>query len=353
MVTKKPDIDHCSYDQTDKTNIPQYRVRAKAFCQRSAKVMRSHLPLFCCAPAGIKQWKEVFCQFSRSMRYDGKNMHTDTPVESIWIRQFLPLALTVVSCSALIGLIYLEIRVLNQFTTDDISLVVNPLDVLIGLTIYLKTSIDFAVFIGRLMHRNPGTKNRIAIELGTALGNAAGTMVILLIWTFFKEVRWLLVIMILLAALVLFKLAEDGLEHTHDAPGYPKFFFTIVRRFEHVLHAINRVTHPLLRIILPETGMQASGIARFWPLFFFAFSIPFVLGLDDFAGYVPLFSIVNVFGFAIGVFLGHMLLNILLYISPERTIKLVKMPVLSLLGSIAFVSLAVWGLYEVIHLIGS
>ena len=85
----------------------------------------------------------------------------------------------------------------------------------------------------------------------------------------------------------------------------------------------------------------------FWGLFSFSFTVPFVLGLDDFAGYVPLFNVVNVFGFAIGVFAGHMVLNALLFISPDRTIKAVKNPLIAFLGSIAFVLLAVWGLVEV------
>jgi len=52
----------------------------------------------------------------------------------------------------------------------------------------------------------------------------------------------------------------------------------------------------------------------FLPLCVFSFTVPFILGLDDFAGYVPLFDLINVFGFAIGVFSGHMFLNIMLYI---------------------------------------
>jgi hypothetical protein len=82
-----------------------------------------------------------------------------------------------------------------------------------------------------------------------------------------------------------------------------------------------------------------------------SFTVPFILGLDDFAGYVPLFSIVNVFGFSIGAMLAHMVLNISLYISPNRTIAAVKNPVLSLLGSIAFVGLAVWGFIEAFGLL--
>lgn len=272
--------------------------------------------------------------------------------ESFLKSQAIPLALTVVAFVVLTALIYLEIHVLNMFTVDDISLTINPVDIAIGLTIYLKTAIDFAVFIGHLMHKNPGMKGRVAIELGSAAGNAAGTMAILLVWTFFKEVRWLLVIMLFLAAIVLFKLAEDSLEHAKDAKNHPKWFMYFVHKLDNALHFFNKFTNPLLSRIMPHGGMKAAGFTKFWPLVAFSFSVPFILGLDDFAGYVPLFSVVNVFGFAIGVFLGHMILNILLYISPERTIKLVKLPVIAVIGTIAFVALGIYGFYEIVHLIG-
>jgi hypothetical protein len=88
-----------------------------------------------------------------------------------------------------------------------------------------------------------------------------------------------------------------------------------------------------------------------WGLFIASFTIPFILGLDDFAGYVPLFSIVNVFGFSIGVFLGHMILNMALFIAPAKTIKAVKNPIISLAGSVVFVGLGLWGLFEVAKLL--
>ena len=75
------------------------------------------------------------------------------------------------------------------------------------------------------------------------------------------------------------------------------------------------------------------------------------MGLDDFAGYVPVFNVVNVFGFSIGVVVGHMLLNILLYLSPATTIRVVKNPVISFVGSLAFIGLAIWGIVEVVHLL--
>ncbi len=267
--------------------------------------------------------------------------------------QFLPVSLTVIIAILLIGILWIEIVVLNQFTSTKIITRINVIDIFVGLTIYLKTSIDFAIFIGRLMDQNPGWKSRIAIEIGTAAGNAAGTFAILLIWAFFKEIRWLLAIMIFLAALVLFKLAEESLEHAKDEDKkFSQFFRIAVDSFEKILGKLNGFVLPALKYIIPNVNMRQEKHLSFWPLFSFSFTIPFILGLDDFAGYVPLFNVVNVFGFAIGVFLGHMILNMLLYISPARTVKAVKHPVLSFLGSVAFTGLGVWGIMEVVKLIG-
>lgn len=272
--------------------------------------------------------------------------------ETFFQRQILPLALTVIVFLALVAAFWLEIFGLNKITSTDILLQIRWLDVLVGLTIYLKTSIDFAIYIGRLMGKFPTWKGRVAIEIGTAIGNAAGTMIILLIWTFFKEIRWLLALMIFLAALVLFKLAEDSLEHAKDEDGkMPSWFRRFVDGFEYGLDRVNKAIAPILKYVLPNLQVKDQINKGFWPLFLASFTVPFILGLDDFAGYVPLFSVVNVFGFGIGVFAGHMVLNILLYISPARTIKAVKHPVISLLGSVAFVGLGIWGLVEVIKIL--
>ncbi|MES2225234.1 MAG: hypothetical protein V4480_00305 [Patescibacteria group bacterium] len=274
------------------------------------------------------------------------------PRGTLWQRQILPLLLALVVCVFLVALVYVQIRILNHFTTKDISLVVHFSDIIIGVTVYLKTSIDFALFLGNLMRTNGGWKNRISIEIGTALGNALGTMAVLLIWTLFKQIDWLLALMIILAALVLFKLAESGLEHAIDTDRkYPSAFKHVVTFFENFLARINWFTAPLLRRILPDLNMNAGNRGGFWPLFGFAIVIPFVLGLDDFAGYVPLFNVVNVFGFTIGIFSAHAILNIFLYLSPERTIRAVKNPLISFFGSIAFVGLGVWGLYEAVRLL--
>ena len=273
--------------------------------------------------------------------------------ETFLQRQVIPLVLTVVTCVTLIAAYFGQIHLLNVFTANDISLQIRWYDVLIGMTIYLKTSIDFAIFIGHLMSRNPGYKSRVSIEIATAVGNALGTMVVLTLWTFFKEIRWLLALMVFIASLVLIKMAEDSLEHAVEGAADKSALKRVAMFFEKGLSFVNKAIAPVLNKIIPHASMKAGGEnMRFWPLFGVAFSVPFILGLDDFAGYIPLFNVVNVWGFGIGVFLGHMILNILLYVSPSRTIKIVKNPWIAFLGAFAFIALGVWGLYEEFHLNG-
>ncbi len=274
---------------------------------------------------------------------------------SVLKNQILPIALTFAVCGVLIGFLWLEITLVNQALGTNISLSLRAVDVIVGLTIYLKTSIDFAIYIGNLMKTNNSWKSRIAIEVGTALGNAMGTFVIILLWALFKNIHWLSALMILVAALVLFKLAEDGLEHAHEETGNGQtrkaWYAHAAIAIEKILKPINKFLSPVLSRIMPSMSMKNVKEQPFFPLLMTAILIPFILGLDDFAGYLPLFDIVNIFGFAIGVFLGHMVLNILLYVSPQHTIKAVKNPIISLFGGVAFIGLGLWGLVEVVKIL--
>lgn len=282
-----------------------------------------------------------------------KLAHTKNQMyKSFLTKQGIPLLLTIVILSVLTSLLFGEINILNLLTSQKILLFIHPADILIGLTIYLKTSIDFAIFMGNLMHTNQGWKNRIAIELGTALGNAAGTMIILAVWTFFKEINWLLSIMVIIASLVLLQLAQEGLMHAKTYDKTPEEGFgQLVTFLESLLAKINSIFAPILTRLIPHLSMRTKGARSFSQLFSFSFTVPFILGLDDFAGYVPLFNIVNVFGFAIGVMAGHTLLNIFLFLSPNKTIAAVKNPLISFVGSLAFIGLAIWGFHEAIVLL--
>jgi hypothetical protein len=266
--------------------------------------------------------------------------------------QIIALCLAVVTFGVLVGLLWGEILLINKHTDENLVIHLRLPDVLVGMTVYLKTSIDFAIFIGRLMDKNRGLKGRIGIEIGTALGNAAGTFAIILLWSLFRQVNWLMAIMIIVAALVLLRLAQDGLEHINPKKtSYPRWFRDFIVGFDLALRSINRVFDPVLSKIIPSHNLKATTRATLFGLLAVSFTIPFVLGLDDFAGYVPLFNVVNIFGFAVGVFAGHMILNIFLYLSPKRTIAAVKNPLVSLFGSVAFIILAGWGLIEAVKLI--
>jgi len=262
--------------------------------------------------------------------------------------QIIPLLLTVVTFFMLCSILFVSIHFFNFLPfSGKIFLQLRPLDVLVGLIIYLKTSIDFTLFIGNLMHHHQGIKNRIAIELGTSLGNGIGTLLILTIWIFFKEIPILLIAMVFLASVVLLRLAEESIQEFLIS----NFKFSTVRKIvkllETVLHAFNKLFDPILGKLLPHSPEKRQIKKSFWVLFVFSLTIPFLLGLDDFAGYVALFSLINVFGFAVGVLLGHTILTASLFAFPNKTIHIVRQPIILLLGSVVFLGLAVWGFVEV------
>jgi cadmium resistance protein CadD (predicted permease) len=273
--------------------------------------------------------------------------------DNLFLGQILPTGLTVVVFAGLTAAVFFVIKILNLFYPQNpVSLSFHSGDVLAGAVIYFKTAIDFVILMGFLMASNPGWKKRISIELGTALGNALGTILILVIWIVFKELRVLLAIMIVISALVLFELADESLDHFHNwqhEAGVKKTLFLILQKF---LGAVLKVIRPLTSKIVPNFGAKLKGEHKlpFGKLLIFSLSVPFLLGLDNFAGYVPLFSIVNVWGFTIGVLAAHTLLNIALFLNPYATVKLVKNQWIAFFGSAAFVLLAVWGIIEAVQI---
>jgi hypothetical protein len=269
--------------------------------------------------------------------------------QSTVLSQSIPLVLTVVILGVLLSILHASLALLNQIPgTIPILLVIRPQDVIVGATIYLKTEIDFAILIGRLMDLYPGWRNRVALEIGSAVGNAGGTILVIGIWVLLKHVDLLLALMVIVASLVLFELAHSGLEYLtnwESGGGIKKWIFLGLHKF---LDATGVVINPLLSRIIPDLGERLRGKEGLsWrQLTGFSTEIPFILGLDDFAGYVPLFNVVNVYGFAAGVIGAHTLLNICLFLSPKRTINAVKNEYVSFLGTMAFIGLGTYGLLE-------
>lgn len=264
--------------------------------------------------------------------------------------QLIPLVLTLVVFVSLITLLHASILLFNAVPfSQPIILHVRWVDALVGVTVYLKTSIDFAILMGRLMATYPGWRGRVAIEIGTAFGNAAGTIVVIGLWVLLKHIDILLALMIFIASLVLFELAHGSLEQLTNwekETGVKRYLFLTLHRF---LDSIKKVTDPVLARVMPDIGENLKGrLGLTWAgLLVFSITVPFILGLDDFAGYVPLFSVVNVYGFAIGVIAAHTMLNIALFISPQRTITVVKNEYVGLVGALVFIGLGIYGLVEV------
>lgn len=265
------------------------------------------------------------------------------------LRQSIPVCLTVVVLGILLFFLNASIRLFNALPgTIPILLFIRPSDVIIGATVYLKTEIDFAILIGRLMDLYPGWRNRVALEIGSGIGNAAGTILIIGLWIILKHINVLLALMMLVASLVLFELAKSGLDYLTEwegVPGFKKWSYLILRRF---LDTVGALINPVLSKIIPDLDAQLRGKEGLsWKrLAAFSMQIPFILGLDDFAGYVPLFNVVNIYGFAIGVIGAHTFLNISLFLSPKRTIEAVKNEYVTFAGTAAFVCLAFYGLFE-------
>ncbi|MEK7577498.1 MAG: hypothetical protein AAB492_02655 [Patescibacteria group bacterium] len=270
------------------------------------------------------------------------------------LSQLIPLILTGIVMAMLLTLLHGALLVFNALPfSEPILLDIRWVDILIGGTIYLKTSIDFAIFTGRLMAANPGWRNRVAIEIGTAAGNALGTILVIGMWVLLKHVDILLALMVFIASLVLFELAHGSLEHFvswQGAGGIKKMLFLGLHGF---LDTIKKLINPILSRVMPDLGEKMRGQSTLdWKnLLKFSMSVPFILGLDDFAGYVPLFTVVNVYGFAVGVIASHTILNIALFLSPTKTIVMVKNEIVSFLGALAFIGLGIYGLVETVRII--
>lgn len=268
-------------------------------------------------------------------------------MKKLFINQVIPIFLAFVTFLVLSTILYGVLLFLNSLHLS-VPLVLDfrKREVLIGITIYLKTAIDFAIFMGNLMHTNPGWKKRVAIEVGTAVGNGIGTFLILIIWTLFKEVPILMIVMVFIASVVLLKMAEESLEEfLKQKRSFIKLKMP-VSLLQDQLNFVNKIFRPILKFFVPNLNLTKTKKLSFINLVVFSFTIPFILGLDDFAGYIPLFNVINVFGFSLGVMLGHMILTICLFASPKLTVKVVKHPVVLVIGGLAFIGIALYGFIE-------
>ncbi len=267
------------------------------------------------------------------------------------IEKFIPVLLSFFTFFILSTCLYGVLLILDSLNLQfPIILDFRKRELLFGILIFLKTAIDFAIFMGNLMHTNPGWKKKIAIAIGTSIGNAFGTFLVLIAWTLFKEIHILMILSILLSSIILLKLSEESFELFLKQK---KSFIKIrmpVNLLQNQLDLVNNLFRPLLKFFVPDLNLTRTKKLSFINLIIFSFTIPFVLGINDFAGYIPVFGHVNVFGFTLGVMFGHMLLTIGLFLIPKITLKIVKHPIVLIGGGLAFLGIGIFGFYEAIRI---
>ena len=212
----------------------------------------------------------------------------------------------------------------------------------LGVFIYLKTAVDYALFVGNLMSQNPGTKNRLLMNVGTQVGCFVGVTLILVLWAFFKELRWLMAGLLVLAAAVLFGLGDNSQDHFEGLPTWLKrpleWFFQVTRPL------VERLT-----FFMPDGELDPKPLFP-WPLFLVSMIIPFALGADDLAGYLALLTPGDAFGLLVGIYLGDALIDMALFLKPSWTVRVVTNPWVSYLGAWFFVGLGALSLYDAVRL---
>lgn len=266
--------------------------------------------------------------------------------EPILYSQIIPLGIAFVSTTVFVAILFTNITLSNSiFVKDPIVLTVRFGDFLLGLYLYIKTSIDFAVFIGSMLSANRGWKNRIAIEWGTSLGNFLGTLLILWIWTIFRQTSLFLEgIIVMIASFVLLELAAGSLSRLKKSG----WFY----RLANLVLKIRFITSPFLGWMPDlERTMAGKKMPGLKALLLYSFTVPFVLGSDDFAGYISVFNVVNVFSFATGVVVGHGLLLAAIFAVPKVTQKVLATTAFSVLAVITFFIIFLIGLSDAVKIL--
>lgn len=240
-------------------------------------------------------------------------------------------------CWIFIALSYCLIVFLNTFGLD-LSTSFDVKLALLGMTIYLKTAVDYAIFVSRLMNNNLGLVPRIAMNAGTSLGAFIGVTMVFIIWAFFNQVPILMFIMLVIAGCILLELGEGSEEHYKELPEKIK---KPVRLFFKILSPV----YKKIIFFLPDFSTNDKK-RTFWNLFFYSAIIPFILGIDDLAGYMSLMTPTNVFSFLCGIYIADSIIDAFLFMKPEITIKIIKNKWISFIGAIFFITLGLLSFYH-------
>lgn len=253
-------------------------------------------------------------------------------------KQLLPIGLSLSLFALFSALTYVLVRWLGGLSTEFIWW-----QFALGIFIYLKTSVDYALFVGGLMGENEGIPKRIAMNVGTQVGCFLGVTMIVILWSFFKEIHWLMAILLVIAGYILIGLGDGSQEHFESLP----------EGFRKPLRIFFDITRPVVGLFtwfMPDGEMSAvpMTVGR---LLLVSSIIPFALGADDLAGYMTLLQPANVFSLLVGIYFGDAIIDIALFFSPKTTVSIVKNRWVSYFGALFFIGLGVVSIFDGVMLI--
>jgi hypothetical protein len=257
-------------------------------------------------------------------------------LQSKTTRQTLPL----ITCLILFGLFTQSsasfiTQLINPFSAEKIQLHIQPFDVGVGFFLYFVTAVDYALIVGRMQVTNSGSKARFVMNVFTCLGCFMGVSLVLFLWGFAKEIDWLITAMLIFAGSVMIKLAFEGIEYfRNDAQIWRPLRLGMAELLTFLHHFTEGLT-----FWIPELGSPKIERMSLVKLAKWSFLLPFIIGLDDFVGYMGAMTVYNVFSLLIGIFFADAFIDVLIFTSPKLTKKLVESALLSLLASFAFLYL--------------
>lgn len=279
--------------------------------------------------------------------YSWLDNHHQTPSGKL-ANQLLPVTVCAILFVIFIALTHMFIEgFINPFSSEKIEIKLHLFDVFVGFFLYFVTAIDYALIVGRMQVNNPGAKARVIMNVGTCIGCFVGVSLVLFLWGFAKEIPALIVALLIFAGSVMIKLAYEGIEYFEDAKEIPSVLRKVVVTLLKVLHAVTTI----FTFWIPDLGspnvirMSSMSLAK-WSFF-----LPFIIGLDDLVGYMGAMTIYNVFSLLFGIYLADILIDILIFISPAFTKRLVQNAVLSLVAAFAFLYLGYKSYSEAFHLL--
>ena len=238
-------------------------------------------------------------------------------------------------------------QLINPAISEKIIIHFLPVDIAIGFFLYFVTAIDYALIVGRMQVVNNGLKARFTMNVFTCLGCFVGVSFVLFLWGLAKEIDWLIIILLIFAGSVMVKLAYESLGYFRDAKSIPSTIRTLSVKLIGFLHSLTQpLTFWIPELASPKIAKMSTKKLASW-----AFLLPFIIGLDDFVGYMGAMTIYNVFSLLLGIYLADIVIDVLIFTSPKLTKKVVEGAILSLLASWAFLYLMYKSYSESINVI--